>query len=96
MATGLWSEMGRAFRGPLGWIGRLTFAYILVFFGVLIWAAVGLFHATSTREQILYAVAVLVAFQIAAFCKLYFYMLMNRNALEDRLERIEQQLKASS
>ena len=92
MATGLWSEIGRAFRGPLGWVGRLSFAYILLFFGVMIWLACELFAAETTRDQILLALGVLIAFLISALCKLYFYMLMNRNALEDRLERLEQKL----
>ncbi len=95
MATGLWSEMGRAFRGPLGWVGKLCLVYIFVFFAVTVWAVVQLFSAETTRDQILYAVAALAAFQIAAWCKLYLYMLMNRNALEDRLASIEKRLERS-
>ncbi len=96
MATGLWSELGRALRGPLGWVGRLAFAYILLFFGLMVWCAIELFAAEDTRDQILFAVGVVLTFLISALCKLYLYMLMNRNALEDRLERIEKRLETSA
>ena len=71
------------------------FGAVFLFFALTVLAAIRMFDAESTRDLILYAVGAVVAFVIAAACKMYLYMQMDRHALEDRLERIEQMLDAS-
>lgn len=93
MSSGLWSELARVYRGPRAWLAWLSTVYIFVFFAVAIWAVCALYDADTTRDQILYGLAAVVAFVIGAACKLYLYMQMDRHALEDRLERIEKLLE---
>ncbi len=89
---GFWDEYKRTYTGPWAWITWAVVVYIFVFFGGTIYAFVQLFEAESTRDQIIYAAIAVICAMLTVVCKLFFYMQMHRNALEDRLKRIEDKL----
>ena len=86
-------EYRRTFRGPhasSAWFATIE-AWIVV--GVLVWAIVSLLQAETTRSQILFATLVLALAVTIALIKVWLFILMARNALEDRLAQLEEQMQ---
>ncbi len=88
---GLFEMIGDSFRGRQRWMACLVFFYILLFTVAWVISAVMFFRtdADDTRGLILWAAAFVVSGNIVMMCKLWYWNLMNRNALAREIKRLE-------
>jgi hypothetical protein len=77
------------FRGRLKWVGAIAWAYMFLFGGVAVFAAVQFFLVGTVREMILYATAFLAAIAVVMVCKLWCWMIINRNCIQREVKRLE-------
>ncbi len=78
-----------SFRGKLKWMSIVAWVYMLLFTGVSVFAAVRFFGAGDTREMIMYATIFIVSMTIIMVIKLWYWLLMNRNAVKREIKRLE-------
>lgn len=88
----LLTQVAEAMTGRSWWLNLLAVPMMLAFLGVCVWAAVRFFDETETRAQIMWAVIFLFSTQSIAMLKLWYWMLMNRNAVTREVKRLELQV----
>lgn len=88
----LLTQVAEAMAGRSWWLNLLAVPLMFAFFGVCVWSAVRFFGETQTREQIMWAVVFLFSTQSIAMLKLWYWMLMNRNAVTREVKRLELQV----
>jgi len=81
-----------SFKGRMRWASIITWACMLAFGGIAVFAAVQFFLAEQVREMILYATLFVVSFSVLLVVKLWYWMLANRNAIQRELKRLELRL----
>jgi uncharacterized SAM-binding protein YcdF (DUF218 family) len=88
---GIFEMISDSFRGRQRWMAMLVFFYILLFTAAWVVSAVMFFQTDSadTRGLILWAAAFVVSGNIVMMCKLWYWNLMNRNALAREIKRLE-------
>ncbi|MHC4562903.1 MAG: DUF6768 family protein [Planctomycetota bacterium] len=77
------------FRGRPRWMAILAWVYILAFTAMMVVAALQFFQTEATRDQILWATVFLASSFIVMFLKLWFWTVMNRNAVTREIKRLE-------
>jgi uncharacterized membrane protein YoaK (UPF0700 family) len=70
----------------------LTWFWFLVALAVGIFCGVEYYHASEPKELIFYAVIFLICVQTVALLKLFGYGFIHRNAINRRLDRLEQRI----
>ena len=95
MKRGFWYDFRRAYRGTYGWAAWVVQVYMSAFTLLALWFYFEAVEAESTRNQILYSAGALAWLIMLAADKIWFWSLVHRNALEDRLKRIEEKLSSS-
>jgi len=85
----LFQMIGRTFRGRQWWMACIAWVYIFLFTGLAIFAAVRFFAAETTRELILYATIFAVTLAVAMGVKIWYWMILNRNAIQREIKRLE-------
>ena len=85
-------QVFETFRGKHRWLTILVTVEQFIFFGITIFAAVKFFHVDSTRNQIFYATVFLACFWVGIAFKMWYWMLLNRNAVTREVKRLELQL----
>jgi uncharacterized SAM-binding protein YcdF (DUF218 family) len=88
---GLFEMIGDSFRGRQRWMSLLVFFYILLFTVAWVASAIMFFSTDKgdTRGLILWAAAFVVSGNIVMMCKLWYWNMMNRNALAREIKRLE-------
>jgi hypothetical protein len=66
----------------------IVYFYGLLFFAVVVYSAVQFFQADVTRDQIMYAVIFLAAFQVVALMKLFAWQIVHRNNLKRDIRKL--------
>ena len=89
MKEGYFADVGRCFRGPAAWASWVVLVYGFVAAGLIVYLAIGLYDADTTRNQILYATGLILTGILLMVTKLYFLLQMNRRWLADRLDEME-------
>jgi hypothetical protein len=77
------------FRGRTWWMSLVAWIYILLFTGLAVFAAVRFFQVEGDRQMLLYATVFVAAIIIAAITKIWYWMLINRNAVQREVKRLE-------
>ncbi len=88
----LLTQVAQSMAGRALAINILGAVFSFVFFGLSIVAAVRFFGAGETRGQILWATAFLFCSLAVAMLKMWFWMLLNRNAITREIKRLEVQV----
>jgi hypothetical protein len=81
------------FRGRNLYFSILTTLVSIALLAVMVWCAVRFFHATETRDMILYATLFLYVSCAVAMLKLWFWLMMIRYSIVREVKRME--LRAS-
>ena len=89
---GLRDMMVGAFRGKSRWLSVIAWVEMLLFSAVAVIAAIRFFQVAEVRDMILYAAAFLACLIVACLIKMWFWMLMNRNAVNREVKRLELRL----
>ncbi len=77
------------FRGRTWWMSLVAWIYILLFSGLAVFAAVRFFQVEGDRQMLLYATVFVTAVIVAAITKIWYWMLINRNAVQREVKRLE-------
>ena len=88
----LFREVSEAFRGRQRWLNLLGAVIQLVYLCICVWSAYRFFGAEATREQILFATGFLATLGVTIAFKIWFWMVLNRNALLREVKRLELQV----
>ncbi len=88
----LLTQVTEAMAGRTWWFNLLGVPVMFAFFALAVWAAVRFFSAPDTRAMIMWAAIFLVSTQSIAMLKLWYWMLMNRNAVTREVKRLEFQV----
>lgn len=88
----LLTQVAEAMTGRSWWLNLLAVPLMFAFLGVCIWSVIRFFGETQTREQIMWAVVFLFSAQSIGMLKLWYWMLMNRNAVTREVKRLEFQV----
>lgn len=86
------AQVIESFRGRMWWVNVLSIPMMLAFMILGIVSAVRFFGASEVRDLILWATLFLFsAFTVAMF-KVWYWMLLNRNAVTREVKRLEVQV----
>jgi hypothetical protein len=88
----LWEEVTEMFRGRLGWVSVLVLVGTLAFAVFTVVSAVCFFRAEGVREMIAWAGGFGLGLIAVSFGRLWFWLLMHRNAVLREVKRVELQL----
>ncbi|MBX3315654.1 MAG: hypothetical protein KF902_02185 [Phycisphaeraceae bacterium] len=88
----LLTQVTEAMAGRNWWLNLLAMPVMFAFFGLAVWAGVRFFDAPDARGMIMWAVIFLFSTQSIAMLKLWYWMLMNRNAVAREVKRLEFQV----
>jgi hypothetical protein len=88
----LWGELTDMFRGRHGWLSWLVLVGTLAFFVFTVVSVVCFFRAESEREMIAWAGAFGLGLISISFGRLWFWLLMHRNAVSREIKRVELQV----
>lgn len=80
------------FRGQQRYVNILGAIFQLIFMALTVWAAMRFFDASQAREQILFSTLFITSFGVTMSFKIWFWMVMNRNALSREIKRLELQV----
>ena len=89
MKEGYFADVGRCFRGPAAWTNWVVLAYGFVAAALVIYLAIGLYDADTTRNQILYATGLILSAILFMTTKLYFFVQMSRRWIAERLDEMD-------
>ena len=89
---GIFRELSEVFRGRQRWLNLLGAVIQLIYLGLCIWSAVRFFEAETSRDQILFATGFLASLGITMAFKIWFWMVLNRNAVLREVKRLELQV----
>lgn len=86
------AQVIESFKGRMWWINLLSVPIMLAFMALGVVSAVRFFGASEARDLILWATLFLFsAFTVAMF-KVWYWMLLNRNAITREMKRLEVQV----
>ena len=88
----LWEQFTDTFRGRYRWLNVLTLVAILAFAVFAIVSAVCFFQAEGLREMIAWAGGFGLGLIAISFGRLWFWLLLDRNAVLREVKRVELQL----
>ena len=88
----LFQEVFEVFRGRQRWLNLLGAVIQLIYLFLCIWSAYRFFGAEAVRDQILFATGFLASLGITMAFKIWFWMVMNRNAVLREVKRLELQV----
>jgi len=80
------------FRGRQRWMAVVAWLDMLVFTGVSVLAALMFFRSETTRDFIMWATVFLTCASIIVLVKMWYWMAMNRNAVQREVKRLELRL----
>ena len=86
------AQIAETFRGKLRGLTILAWVEQLIFFLLTIFVAVRFFQVESTRDLILYATLFLACLWATVAIKMWFWMLLNKNAITREIKRLELQV----
>jgi hypothetical protein len=92
----LWDQVTEMFRGRLGWLSVLVLVGTLAFAVFTVVCVVYFFRAEGEREMIAWAGGFALGLISISFGRLWFWLLMHRNALLREVKRVELQLARMS
>lgn len=88
----IFKELSEVFRGRQRWLNLLGAVIQLIYLGLCIWCAFRFFGAGAVRDQILFATGFLACLGVTMAFKIWFWMVLNRNAVLREVKRLEFQV----
>ena len=88
----IFQMIAEAFRGFQSGLNILGGVFQLIFMGLTIWAGMKFFEVSQTRDHIFWATVFLTCFGITTSFKIWFWMVINRNAVIREVKRLELQV----
>jgi hypothetical protein len=85
----LWAQMKEMFQGKLGWVSMLVVIAGVTFLVLLVVSLVCFFQAVGVREMLAWAGGFGLSLIAVSFCRLWFWLLMHRNAMLREVRRVE-------
>jgi hypothetical protein len=88
----LWGQFTEMFRGRLGWVSVLVLVGTLAFAVFTVVTIVCFFRAEGEREMIAWAGGFALGLIAISFGRLWFWLLLHRNAVLREVKRVELQV----
>ncbi|MCH9649481.1 MAG: hypothetical protein K0U98_14660 [Deltaproteobacteria bacterium] len=85
-------DLSEVFRGRQRWLNLLGAVIQLIYLCLCIWSAFRFFEAEALRDQILFATGFLASLGVTLAFKIWFWMVLNRNAVLREVKRLELQV----
>jgi len=70
----------------------LTWFWFIVVLAAGIFSGIKFYHAVDTKEMILYAMILIICVQMVVLLKMFAYGIIHRNAINRRIDKLEQRL----
>lgn len=86
------SQVIESFHGSTWWVNVLGMPIMLGFMVLWVYSAVRFFGASEVRELILWATTFLFCALTVSMFKVWYWMLLNRNAIAREVKRLELQV----
>jgi len=77
------------FRGRNRWLAILVWIYIFAFAALGVVVAVAFFRTDAMADKLMYAAIFIMVTFFVGMMKMWYWMLMNRNALAREIKRLE-------
>ncbi|MFT7197451.1 MAG: protein-S-isoprenylcysteine O-methyltransferase Ste14 [Marinoscillum sp.] len=87
-------QHGQLFKGKQGWFTAITTIMIFALLGVVIYGFIQFVAAEETKDQILYAVIILMATTSIGLLKIWNWMQMDKYSILREMKRMELQMAA--
>ncbi len=81
-----------SFRGRMKWLGVIAYLYLVLFGALCVLSALWFFQSDDVKDLILYAGLFGISLLIIVVLKLWYWMLINRNAVTREIKRLELQV----
>ncbi len=88
----LLTQVAEAMSGRSWWLNLLALPGMLAMFGVAVFAVFRFFDASETRGMVMWATIFLFCMLSVGMLKMWYWMLMNRNAVTREVKRLEMQV----
>jgi hypothetical protein len=88
----LLTQVGEAMGGRARWINLFGVAVAFGLTGVGVWSAIRFSYAEAIKDIIMWAVLFLFCAQAVGLIKIWYWMVMNRNAVSREVKRLEYQV----
>ncbi len=85
----LWDQVKDMFRGKLWWASLLVGIGGVAALAFLVVSAVFFFRAEGVREMLAWAGGFGLGLTAVSFCRLWFWLIMHRNAVVREVKRVE-------
>jgi hypothetical protein len=85
----LWEQEKEMFRGNLGWASMLVVIAGVASLVFLVVSAVFFFRAEGVREMLAWAGGFGLGLIAVSFCRLWFWLIMHKNAVVREVKRVE-------
>lgn len=86
---GIFRQMAGIFYGKMRWMAIVATVESIVFPVLIVLAAIEFSQSDDTKRQIFYATGILLLAMLLLLVKLWGWMLMNRNAIQREIKRLE-------
>ncbi len=86
------TQVAEAFSGRMGGINMLGVPMMFGLLGLAVWSGFRFFDATETRGMVMWATIFLFCSTSIGMFKMWYWMLMNRNAVTREVKRLELQV----
>jgi hypothetical protein len=85
----LWDQAKEMFQGKLWWASMVVVIAGVAFLAFLVVSAVFFFQAEGVREMLAWAGGFGLGLIAVSFCRLWFWLIMHRNAVVREVKRVE-------
>ena len=85
-------QYGQLFKGKQGWLTAVITIAIFGLFATVIYGFIQFNNAIEIKDQILYAIIILMAFFSIAILKIWNWMQMDKNSVLREMKRLELQV----
>ena len=81
--------LATTFHGKMRYMSFIVYVYIFLFTGLAVASGVCFFQATLVQWQIFWSALFVLAVMISSIIKIWYWMLINRNAVTREIKRLE-------
>ena len=82
-------QIAETFRGRSRWFAIISWSSVFVYGVLAVICAMRFFQVATTRAQLAYGILFVACITLAAILKIWYWMLLNRNAITREIKRLE-------
>lgn len=88
----MYEMIAETFRGRHRWLTFFGVIWSVVFMAVFTFSGIRFFHATATRDMLLWSALCIVCCSAIAAMKVWYWLELNKNAVMREIKRVELQI----